>query len=142
MIVPDVNLLIYAHDVAAKLHEPAREWWEDLLNRQQPVGLPWAVTLGFVRLVTHASVLRRPLAPDEALARVEGWFAEPSVRVLDPGPRHLVILGQLFSATGVAGRLTTDTHLAAIAIEYQAALCSNDSDFNRFPGLRWEDPLS
>ena len=141
MIVPDVNLLIYAHDTASGLHQPAREWWEELLNREQPIGLPWAVALGFIRLVTHSAVLRRPLEPVAALARVEGWFAQPSVRVVDPGPRHLAILSQLFGVTGVAGRLTTDTHLAAIAIEYRAALHSNDSDFARFPGLRWENPL-
>src|SRR5262245_17467054 len=129
MIIPDVNLLVYAHNKAAPFHAAARRWWEDLMTRQQPIGLPWAVTFGFVRLVTHVSVLANPLAPIDALARVRGWLAQPEVRVIEPGPRHLVIVEDLFRATGVAGSLTTDTHLAALAIEHQADLHSNDSDF-------------
>jgi toxin-antitoxin system PIN domain toxin len=142
MIIADVNLLVYAHNKAAPLHERARQWWEELITRQHPVGLPWAVALGFVRLVTHASVLTTPLLPLDAVARVRGWLAQPEVRVVEPGPRHLDIVEDLFRATGVAGSLTTDTHLAALAIEHQADLCSNDSDFGRFPGLRWVNPLA
>jgi toxin-antitoxin system PIN domain toxin len=142
MIITDVNLLVYAHNRAAAQHEAARRWWEDLITRQQPIGLPWAVVFGFVRLVTHASVLATPLAPLDALARVRGWLAQPEVRVVEPGPRHLGIVEDLLRATGVAGSLTTDTHLAALAIEHQADLHSNDSDFRRFPGLRWVDPLT
>lgn len=141
MIVPDINLLVFAHNAAAPLHEAAREWWEDLLTREQPVGLPWAVSFGFVRLVTHPSVLTLPLAPAAALDRVDGWFSRSCVQPLDPGPRHLSIVRTLFAATNVGGRLTTDTHLAALAIEYQGELHSNDSDFERFPGLRWRNPL-
>ena len=105
------------------------------------MGLPWAVALGFVRLVTHPRVMAAPLAPSTALAIVEGWLARPAVAIIEPGPRHLTILGRLFEATGVAASLTTDTHLAALAIEHQAELCSNDLDFARFPGLRWRNPL-
>jgi toxin-antitoxin system PIN domain toxin len=141
MIVADVNLLVYAHNRASPLHERARQWWEDLITRQQPVGLAWAVAFGFVRLVTHPSVLVSPLAPLDALKRVRGWLAQPEVRVIEPGARHLAIVEELFRATGVAGGLTTDTHLAALAIEHQAELHSNDSDFRRFPGLKWVDPL-
>jgi len=142
LIVVDVNLLVYAHNTAAPLHGRARKWWEDLIDRQQPIGLPWAVAFGFVRLVTHAAVLVDPLPPLDAVARVRGWLAQPEVRVVEPGPRHLAIVEDLFRATGVGGNLTTDTHLAAIAIEHQAELHSNDTDFGRFPGLRWVNPLS
>ncbi|HEY7375242.1 MAG TPA: type II toxin-antitoxin system VapC family toxin [Polyangia bacterium] len=142
MIIVDVNLLVYAHNRAAPLHERARTWWEGLIDRQQPIGLAWAVAFGFVRLVTHASVLVNPLAPLDAVARVRGWLAQPEVRVVEPGPRHLGIVEQLFRVTGVGGSLTTDTHLAAIAIEHQAELHSNDADFGRFPGLRWFNPLT
>lgn len=141
MILPDINLLVFAHNAAAPLHPSAREWWEDLLTREQPVGLPWAVTFGFVRLVTHPSVLVEPLDPSAALDRVETWFSQPCVQPLDPGPRHLSIVRQLLNATRVAGRLTTDSHLAALAIEHQCELHSNDNDFERFPGLRWRNPL-
>lgn len=142
MIIPDVDLLVYAHNRAAKGHEPARAWWEDLIEREQPVGLAWAVMLGFVRLVTHPAVLVAPLAPVDALTYVRGWLDQSNVRIVEPGPRHLDLLDEIFRATGVAGSLTTDTHLAALAIEHQAELHSNDADFARFPGLRWRNPIA
>ncbi|MBD3854890.1 MAG: PIN domain-containing protein, partial [Acidobacteria bacterium] len=78
----------------------------------------------------------------ETLAHVRSWFEQPQARVLVPGPRHLDILTEIMSAAGASGRLTTDAHLAAMAIENQAELYSNDADFSRFPGLRWINPLS
>jgi len=104
VIIPDVNLLVYAHNRSTVLHEKARAWWEDFINREQPVALPWAVTLGFVRLVTHPSVLVSPLAPHDALAHVRIWFEQPSVRIVEPGPRHVALLDELFQATGVGGK--------------------------------------
>ena len=112
------------------------------MTGREPVGIPWVVVLGFIRLTTHAAVLELPLPPKAALARVGQWFAREHVQGLDPGPRHLVILDRLFDATGVGGNLTTDTHLAALAIEHQCELHSNDADFARFPGLRWHNPLA
>jgi hypothetical protein len=141
VIIPDVNLLLYAHNASAPLHERARAWWEDLIGSERPVGLPWAVGFGFVRLVTHPQVLVDPLPPLSALAYVRSWLAQPGVRVVEPGPRHLTIVEDLFRETGVAGPLTTDTHLAALAIEHQAEIHSNDADFERFPGLRWTNPI-
>ncbi len=142
MIIADVNLLVYAHNDAAPLHQRARAWWEDAIAREQPVGLPWAVAFGFIRLVTHPAVLVSPLLPMAAVVHVRTWLGQPAVRIVEPGPRHLDIVEQLLRATGVAGSLTTDTHLAALAIEHQAQLCSNDSDFARFPGLRWTNPIA
>lgn len=142
MIVPDVNLLVYAHNRAAPGHERARTWWADLIDREQTVGLAWAVMLGFVRLTTHPSVLVAPLAPLDAVTRVRGWLDQPCTRIVEPGPRHLDLLAELFRATDVGGNLTTDTHLAALAIEHQAELHSSDGDFARFPGLRWRNPIA
>lgn len=142
MILPDVNLLVYAYNAAAPHHGRARDWWEDLMSRQAPVGLAWAVVFGFVRLVTHPSVLADPLPPDRALDRVDEWFDCENVFVLEPGPRHLQIARGLFAETGVAASLTTDTHLAALAIEHRVELHSNDRDFERFPGLRFHNPLA
>jgi hypothetical protein len=142
VILPGLNLLVYAYNDAAPWHREARAWWEHVMSGEQPVGIPWAVTLGFVRLVTHPAVLVEPLSAPDAVRRVTAWFDRAHVQVLDPGPRHLSILRTLFEATGVAGNLTTDTHLAALAIEHQCELCSNDSDFERFPGLRWRNPIA
>lgn len=141
MIVPDVNLLIYAYNRDAPHHAEAKAWWEELLSSDDPVGLPWATMLGFIRLMTHRAVLVTPLAADRAVAHVRSWHRRPNVGVLEPGPRHLELLGRLFEATGTAGRLTTDAHLAALAIEHQCELHSSDADFARFPGLRWRNPL-
>lgn len=142
MIVPDVNLLVYAYNRDAPHHAVAKAWWEDLLSSDEPVGLPWATSLGFIRLMTHRAVLVTPLEPSRALAHVRSWHARFNVDVLEPGPRHLELLDQLFGKLGTAGKLTTDAHLAAIAIEHQCELCSNDTDFARFPGLRWRNPLT
>jgi predicted nucleic acid-binding protein len=76
-----------------------------------------------------------------ALGRVESWLSRPQVRFLQPGPRHLEIAFRLLRVLGAASNLTTDVQLAALAIENQADLHSNDSDFARFPDLRWVDPL-
>lgn len=141
MIVPDVNLLVYAYNSDAPHHAAAKAWWERLMNSDKPVGLPWATMLGFIRLMTHRGVLVTPLPFAKAVEHVRSWHERRNVRVLEPGPRHLQLLGQMFDALGTAGSLTTDAHLAAIAIEHQCELCSNDTDFARFPGLRWRNPL-
>lgn len=141
MNVPDANLLVCAYNSGAPEHARARRWWEDLLNGSEPVGLPWAVACGFVRLMTHPAVLSWPVTPKTALKHVRTWQDQPLVEVLEPGPRHLETLDRLFAAAGAAGNLTTDAHLAAIAIEHQCELHSNDRDFGRFPGLRWTNPL-
>jgi toxin-antitoxin system PIN domain toxin len=142
VVVPDINLLVFSYNEIAPRHGSARAWWKGLMTGREPVGIPWAVVFGFVRLVTHPAVLAQPLTPQAALARVRQWFAREHVQSLDPGPRHLVIVERLFEATGVGGNLTTDTHLAALAIEHRCELHSSDADFARFPGLRWHDPLA
>lgn len=111
------------------------------MSREQSIGIPWAVVLGFIRLLTHPAVLVEPLPAAAALSRVRSWTGRGHVRMLDPGPRHLDILEELFATTRTGANLTTDTHLAALAIEHQAELHSNDNDFARFPGLRYRNPL-
>ena len=142
MIVPDVNLLIHAYSSESPVHEAARPWWEGLLNGSQSVGLPWASMLGFIRVSTHRQIFANPLPVATACAHVSAWLAQPSVTVLDPGARHAEILFRLLESLGTAGNLTTDAHLAALAIEHQAELHSTDADFARFPGLRWSNPLA
>ncbi|MCM3878315.1 MAG: type II toxin-antitoxin system VapC family toxin [Thermoanaerobaculia bacterium] len=141
MILPDINLLVFAYNRHAPHHAEAKAWWEGLLNGSEPVGIPWAVVCGFVRLMTHPAVLVDPLDPGRTLLYVRSWFERPLVEVLEPGPRHLEILERLLKSLGVAANLTTDAHLAAIAIEHQCELHSNDADFSRFAGLRWRNPL-
>jgi toxin-antitoxin system PIN domain toxin len=141
VILPDVNLFVYAYNEAAVHHEAARTWLEDVMTREQPIALAWAVVMGFIRLVTHPAVVTTPLSPGDALDRVDEWVGREHVQLIEPGPRHLHVVRQLLEGIGVAGGLTTDAHLAALAIEYQCELVSNDADFARFPGLRWRNPL-
>ena len=141
MIVPDLNLLVYAHSTGAPLHDRARRWWEDLVNGTERVGVPWLVAAGFVRLLTHPSVLSTPAAPGYAVELMAEWFRSPSVTPLNPGTQHVAIFRDMLVAAAVGGNLVTDAHIAALAIEHQAEVHSNDNDFARFPGLRWRNPL-
>lgn len=142
MIVPDINLLLHAYNRDSPVHAAARRWWEELLNDTRPVGLSWAAMLGFVRITTHRQVLASPLPVKMACAHVRVWLGRSCVTILQAGERHADILFGLLEAVGTAGNLTTDAHLAALAIEYQAELHSTDADFARFPGLRWTNPLA
>lgn len=141
MIVPDVNLLVYAYNSGARQHTEARRWWEGLMDGEEPVGLPWVVSCGFVRLMTHPRVLDRPMSAADAVERLAEWFDVPHVRAISPGSQHIEIFRRLVEAVGTGGNLVTDVHIAAMAIEHQAELHSNDSDFARMPGLRWRQPL-
>lgn len=141
MIVPDVNLLVHAYNSDSSRHEGAKAWLEDLLSGTQTVGLAWVVLLGFIRITTHRRVVARPLDVKTAVSYVRSWLAQPYTIVVEPTPRHAEILFGLLSDLGAAGNLTTDAHLAALAIEHQAEVCSTDTEFARFPGLRWRDPL-
>jgi uncharacterized protein len=142
MIVPDVNLLVYAHNARAPQHAKARSWWEGCVNGSRPVALAWIVIGGFLRLMTHPRVLAMPMAVGDATARVREWLRQPPVILLHPGDRFSALYLDYLEALGAGGNLVTDAHLAALAVENQAELHSNDSDFARFTGLRWKNPLS
>jgi len=90
MIVPDLNLLVYAYNDGAPLHAEARAWWESLMNGERRIGIPWLVSTGFVRLMTHPRVLAHPVATSAALDAVEQWFRYPQVSPIHPGSRHLI----------------------------------------------------
>jgi uncharacterized protein len=137
----DVNLLLYAYDSRSARHEAARDWLEQTLSGTETVGLAWIVLLAFIRLSTRSVVVEHPLDVDAALTLTEAWLDQPCVTIVDPTDRHVAVLRDLLAPLGTAGNLTTDAHLAALAIEHGATLCSCDTDFQRFPGLRRLDPL-
>ena len=142
MILVDANLLIYAVDSDSPHHRPARRWLEDALSGPTPVGLAWIVILAFLRLTTRPGILRRPLTPERALDFVEEWLSQPYVEPVTPGENHWAVLRSLVRATGTAGNLTSDAHLAALAIERGGTVCSTDGDFRRFPGLDCVNPVA
>jgi toxin-antitoxin system PIN domain toxin len=139
--LPDLNLLLYAIDDSSPLHERSRPWLEETLSGNEEVGFAWSVLLGFLRLSTNPAVFEEPLEADEALDYIDSWLAQPCALIVTPGDRHSSLLRTLLKPVGTAANLTTDAHLAALAIERGAELLSRDTDFSRFEGLRWRDPL-
>ena len=109
VIVPDLNLLVYAHSAGAPLHEPARHWWEDLVNGTERVGVPWLVAAGFVRLLTHPSVLSTPAAPEHAVDLMAQWFRSPSVTPLNPGTQHIAIFRSMAGRRRRSGGTSSPT---------------------------------
>jgi uncharacterized protein len=140
--LPDVNLLLYAYDSDSPRQAAARDWLEETLSGTETVAFGWAVIVGFVRIATNPAIFVRPRDAGDALDLVDGWLAQPAVTVVHPTGRHASVLRDLLTPLGAAGNLTSDAHLAALAIEHGATLCSCDNDFSRFSGLSWVDPLS
>ena len=140
MKLVDLNVLLYAVNRDAPRHEAIRSWWEKALVDDDPVALPWVVILGFLRLATNSRVFADPLSPNQAIEHVEAWLAHPNVRLVAEIEEHWRILKELLTEAGTAGNLTTDAHLAALAISHGATLASCDADFGRFRSLRWENP--
>jgi hypothetical protein len=138
----DANLLIYAVNADAPLNRKAKPWLESALSGQETVGFPWNVLLAFLRLTTRPGLFRRPLPVDTAFDLVDSWLAQPPATIVHPGTRHMQLLRELLRPLGTGGNLTSDAHLAALAIEHRAELCSTDTDFARFDGLKWRNPLS
>jgi uncharacterized protein len=138
----DVNVLLYAVDEDSPHHEVAKPWLEKQLSGPETFAFAWTVLLAFIRLVTNPRVFERPLNGEEALDLVDSWLAQPNVTVLHPTDRHSQLLRELLAPLGTAGNLTSDAHLAALAIEHGAELCSGDADFGRFGGLQWANPFT
>jgi uncharacterized protein len=142
MRLVDLNLLIYAVNSDAPFHQAARKWWEASLSDGKAVAFAWVVVLGFLRITNNARIMPHPLTDRQTLDIMEEWLSQPSVVILAPTERHWPIFRQLIADSGMAGNLTTDAHLAALAIEHGATLYSTDHDFSRFDGLRWRNPIA
>jgi hypothetical protein len=137
----DVNLLIYVVDEQARDHEAALRWFEEILSGTETVAFAWFALLGFLRITTRSQGARDPWPIDSALDEIQRWLAQPVATVIHPTNRHVGVLRDLLAPLGAGGNLTSDAHLAALAIEHGATLYSHDNDFSRFAGLNWLDPL-
>ncbi|MFM9864230.1 MAG: type II toxin-antitoxin system VapC family toxin [Micropepsaceae bacterium] len=142
MILPDVNVLVHAHNADSAQHKLARAWWDKCLEGPEGVGLAWAAILGFIRITTNRKIVARPFAVADATSRIEDWLAEPHIHIAEPSPRHFERLRAELERLGTAGNLTTDAHLATLAMERGYILYSTDTDFARFKGLRWVNPCT
>ncbi len=142
MILVDANLLLYAKFSDLPQHPRARVWLEAKLNSPGRVGIPWESCLAFLRLSTNPRLFVRPLSAEDAWEQVLEWLDHPRVWLPHPVEDHSSILGGLITTTQATGNLIPDAHLAALAIGHGLLLCSADTDFARFPALRWENPVA
>jgi hypothetical protein len=141
LIVVDANILLYAHDSESPHYRRARAWLEDVMNGEEEVGLALATLLAFLRLGTHPALFPNPLTSDEALSIVTTWLALPSVRLVQPTELHWATLEEMCRVGQARGPLLMDAHLAALALEHGAAVCTTDRDFARFPRVKIRNPL-
>ena len=140
MILPDVNVLVHAHNADSAVHEKARLWWDGCLSGSEGIGLAWATVAGFVRITTNRRIVARPLSVGDVMRRLESWLRLPHVHMAQPSDTHFDRLCSELERLGTAGNLTTDAHLAVLAMERGYVPYSTDADFARFRGLRWVDP--
>ena len=141
MILPDLNLLLYAYNPRVPQHSKAHQWWERSVNSDELIALPYEVIFGFVRIATNRRIGAAAVSLAAAREVVEGWQDLPQVRVVTPSARHFERVMTLMEEAMATGALLSDAILAAYAIEHRARLCTNDADFSRFRNLEWENPL-
>jgi len=141
VILVDANILLYAEDQLSPRHAAACAWWDAQLSGTSPVCLCWTVLGAFIRIGTNPRVYDRPLSLDHALSRVQSWMDQPCVRMVHPTERHWTVFRKMLLEGQATANLITDAHLAALSLEYGCELISTDSDFSRFPGIRWRNPL-
>lgn len=141
VILPDVNVLVYAHREDAPNHAAYRDWLETVINGDQAYGMADLVLSGFLRIVTHPRVFSHPSGLDQALAFVTDVRNQPNCVSIGPGARHWSIFMRLCRAANVKGNLVPDAYLAALAIESGSEWITTDRDFSRFPQLSWRHPL-
>jgi toxin-antitoxin system PIN domain toxin len=141
VILVDANVLIYAVNADSAHHKVVRPWLESKLSTTTEMGFAWIVLLAFLRMTTHKQIFAAPLPPERALEYVDEWLRQPFARVVVPGEQHWSVLRHLLMASGTAGNLTSDAHLAAMAVEQQAVVASTDDDFRRFQGVAHVNPL-
>lgn len=141
MILPDVNVLVYAHREDSPRHAPARAWLEAAVNGPEPLGLSDLVLSGFLRVVTHPRVFATPTPLDQALDFAEYVRSSPRAVRIHPGERHWEIFVDLCRGARAKGNLVPDAYLAAMAVEAGGTWISTDREYARFPGLRWKPPF-
>lgn len=142
MIIPDVNLLLYAYNDGYPQHERAKGWWEAQVNSNVQIGLADVVIYGFLRIGTNPRILEVPMSIDEAVGHIEAMLAEANVFRAPAGPQTFDYTLRCLRDIGTGGNLTTDAQIAGLAIEWDATVCSNDADFGRFPSVKWTNPLA
>ena len=141
MLLPDVNVLVYAHRTDAEDHPAYASWLRRLVEGREPFAMSELVLIGFLRITTNVRAFRVPTPSDVAMAFVDEICRKPGCRLVRPGERHLEIFRGLYRATGAVGARIADLQHAAVAIEHGCEWVTCDADFARIPDLRWRHPL-
>lgn len=142
MIIPDINILIYAINSDNIYHNKAKKWLEEVFSGNEPVGFTWIVIIGFLRIITNSRIMPNALPPEVAYGIIDEWLDLPVSHIINPTNEHWKIMKEILLPLGTAGNLTSDAHLAAFALEHNACLYTTDNDFDRFRLLRHKNPLS
>jgi len=141
VILLDANVLIYATDQTSPHHEPAKRWFESALAGSDEVAIPLVSLLAFLRVMTNPALFDAPMSVADAANTVTEWLSLPNVGMAHPTRGHFDVLAGLARSGKARGTMLMDAHLAALAIEHGATLCTTDRDFARFKGLHLEDPI-
>jgi hypothetical protein len=139
-VIVDANILLYAVDARSSFHKPVKSWLEGALSGPARVGLPWISLTAFLRIATHPRASANPLSPAEAWSHIGDWLSAEPAWIPEPTLGHAEILESLIVGGDLRGNLIPDAHLAALALGHGVGVCSADSDFARFPQLRWVNP--
>lgn len=140
MILPDVNVLIYAFREDVPEHAICRPWLDSVIMGDARFGLSPLALAAVVRITTGARPYRRPSTAEDALGFCDDLLEQPHCHVVEPGNRHWDIFKRLCLEANIRGPLITDAWYAALAIEWGCEWITMDRDFARFPGLRWRMP--
>lgn len=142
MLLPDINVLVYAHrEDSSPDHSQYAQWLIELATGPEPFALSVLALVGFVRITTNPRVFKPASTLEQAFAFLSELVRRPKARIVSPGSEHLTIFEHLCRESRATGKLVADAQHAAVAIEHGCTLVSTDSDFDRFPGLRWRHPL-
>jgi uncharacterized protein len=142
MILPDVNLILYAYDLDSPFHPAAAAWWTKCLSNEEPVGLAQVIVFAFLRLSTSPRIFANPFPIEAAIREVYAWSEQPNVRVLAADQDHGQVVCRLLKDAGGSGNLVTDAQLGAFALTYRGTVHTADTDFQRFPGVSWFNPIT
>jgi toxin-antitoxin system PIN domain toxin len=141
LILPDVNVLIYAFRTDAERHDEYKSWLESVINGPAAYGIAPQVLAALVRICTHPRIFKRPSALHDAFEFSRVLLEQPNATVITPGERHWQIFQTLCHESKATGNLVQDAWLAALAVESGCEWMTTDRDYARFKGLSWRVPL-
>jgi len=140
VILPDVNVLLYAFRSDSPDHEKYRAWLRGVVEGDRAFGISPQILAALVRISTHPRIFARPTRLEDALAFGAVLLTQPHCQVVQPGPRHWTIFTALCREANAQGNLVQDAWFAALAIESGCEWITADRDYARFEGLRWRTP--